>query len=234
VAIAIAVTSAGAAVAAWRGEDHARVAEEQDRAAFAQRIALEQEKAEIRETTLVDAMSDYVRMKTVAFTARALDAAAKQPGVDSGDAQRLRVEAVAERHLQYDILDGIPKDALTAQGRMSAVTLNTGTGGIPDCPRTKKGSIESAKTGKFGKFGLDLSFEATRADLCPTEEIAASRHSFGRANDQIGLTAFFILAAFLFTIGQVSSRPRAVVGAITGGSAVFLASFALLVFFEVS
>jgi hypothetical protein len=102
-AVAIGIASAGAALAAWRGEEHARVAEEHDRAAFAQRIALEQQRAEIRVSQLLDIVSAYARMKAAAFQARALDA--QRASASPDDADRLRAEAAAQRHLQYDILD---------------------------------------------------------------------------------------------------------------------------------
>jgi hypothetical protein len=234
-AIAIAVASAGAALAGWRGEEHARVAEERDREAFSQKIALEQAQSEIRVNQLLDIVAQYARLETAAFTADALndEAARTLRAGDPTDASNLQAEATAQRYLQYEILDTIPKDALTQAGAMSSATLNTGPSQIPNCPRTKKsnGSIEQQK---LGKFGLELAFRTTEADLCPAEEIAASKSGFDIANDQIGVAAIFILAAFLLTTAQISSRPRAVMAGIGGGTLTFFLAVALFAFWEVT
>ena len=227
-AIAIAVASAGAAISAWRGEDHARVAEEQERAAFDQTIALEQQRAEIRVSQLLDVISSYSRMKSAEFLSQELlSQADKSP--TATDANQLRNESAVYRNLRYDILDTIPKDALTANYALTGATLNAGPSGIPDCPRARGAPAGNSNA---GKFGLELQFRTTEADLCPVEELAASAHDFGHADDQIGVAALFILAAFLFTIAQISSRPRAVAFGVGGGALTFAASLVLFALIE--
>src|SRR5262249_31185575 len=102
-----------------------------------------------------------------------------------------------------------------------------------NCPRTKTGS-GSIEAQKLGKFGLELAFRTTEADLCPDEEVAASKRGFEVANDQIGVAAIFILAAFLLTIAQISSRPRAVMAGIGSGALTFLLAVSLFLFWEVT
>jgi hypothetical protein len=238
-AIAIAVASAGAAVAGWRGEDHARVAEERDREAFSQKIALEQAKSQIRVGQLLDIVDRYARMKTAEFTANTLKTefdAVRGNKAEQPLAERLYSLQQAQRFVEFDILEGLEKDALTRTKappgwRMTAATLNTGPLGIPNCSQAKKGSIEQ---GKLGKYGLELAFQTTTADLCPDEEIAASTSGFDRSNDQIGVAAIFILAAFLLTTAQISSRPRAVALGIGSGTLTFLLALSLFVFWEVT
>jgi hypothetical protein len=99
---------AGAAISAWRGEDHARVTEEQERAAFDQTIALEQQRVEIRVSQLLDIISSYTRMESAEFLAEELKSPADRHPAAS-DASQLKADSVVYRNLRYDLLDSIPR-----------------------------------------------------------------------------------------------------------------------------
>jgi hypothetical protein len=234
IAFAIAIASAGAAVATWQGEEHARHAEELDRTGFSQAIGVEQAKADVRVTTLVNYLSDYFRHETAKALQTELSAEAGRatgPVKDEVTALATAQQAVEDSFsLSPDVLaaaarhQGYRLDAEELNGELLAPTSDAAASrSRPECTAAERRAV----------FCLELGFAKTKQDLVPTDEFAASDQSFGRSNDLLADAALFILAAFFFTLAQISSRPRAMRGALAVGSAAGLAATALFVLFLV-
>jgi hypothetical protein len=214
IALAIALASAGAALAAWQGEEHARHAEEHDRDAFGQKIALEQAQAEIRENQLLDVVSSYARKQAAKVLKEELRRKPLATATLTPD-DRLRIDALAKTQEDVENSIAIVPDALVA-GPLTAAALN----GL---------NQQRARQHRPAIFDLELALRQTEANLDAGPSLSKSDIAFDRSNDLLGDTALFILAAFFFTLAQISSRPRAIAAALSLGTAIGIASTALLV-----
>ncbi len=210
VAILITLASVAAAAAAYRAEDRARVAEEQDREGFAQDVALEQAKAQIY-SNLEDVVIDYAQARALRAEQKALEAQARKAAPD--EAAVLRVEADAVRQRAGGILGGLNPDAFVEGSDGTRIT------------------DESLTSGPTSKYAVDIAFQQTSQDLDSRPEYEEADRSFTKSDLDVGFAALAIAAAFFFTLAQ-SSRTRATYVFLVGGAATLVVSIVLLLTVE--
>jgi hypothetical protein len=215
VAILITIASVTAAVAAWRAEDRARIAEENDREGFAQGVAGEQAKAQIY-SDLEDVVIDYAHARSLRAEARALRAQARRS--DPAEAAVLHAQARVDDQRAGGIFDSINPDAFVKGTKARRVTIESLTGQSP---------------GADSKLEIDLRFRRTQQDLVSAPEFREADDNFTRSDLDVGFAALAIASAFFFTLVQIS-RTRATYVYLGGGLLTLLTAIVALIVVELT